>query len=141
MLILPAKEKMLKKKNISAKEAKETLEKGAKNVSEDDLDEVVKKADKIEDTFKSHGPLNRFIQDVTLMISLAKDYAKGNYREVPFWTIAAIVAALLYVLNPIDIIPDFIPVVGYLDDAAVVGACLLMVEQDLKKYSEWKSKQ
>jgi uncharacterized membrane protein YkvA (DUF1232 family) len=45
---------------------------------------------------------------------------------------------LLYVLNPLDLIPDFLPLVGQIDDAAVVAACLLMVRQDLHKYKKWK---
>jgi uncharacterized membrane protein YkvA (DUF1232 family) len=54
---------------------------------------------------------------------------------------AAIVAALLYVLSPIDLLPDFIPIVGYVDDALVVAACLALVEQDLINYKEWKKQQ
>ena len=123
---------------ISEDEARTTLEKEAKKVSKDDLDKVVAQADRLERTFKSHGPLQRFIKDVTLMISLIKDYMNGSYRGIPFWTIAAVAGALLYVLNPIDIVPDFIPIVGFIDDAAVVTACLYMVEKDLHKYHEWK---
>ena len=55
--------------------------------------------------------------------------------------IAAIVAALLYVLSPIDLIPDFIPIIGYVDDALVVSACLAMVKQDLHAYRNWKMEQ
>ena len=43
-----------------------------------------------------------------------------------------------YVLNPFDLVPDFIPLVGQIDDAAVVAACLLMVRQDLHRYKKWK---
>lgn len=128
------------KKNISKKEASKILEEGAKKVGDDDLAKVISKANEIEEKFKSHGPLGRFIKDVKLMISLVKDYFNGSYRELPWWTVAAVVAALLYVLNPVDIIPDFIPVIGYLDDAAVVGVCLLAIEQDLEKYKQWKIK-
>ena len=39
-----------------------------------------------------------------------------NYKKIPFGTIAAVVASLLYFVSPIDVIPDFIPVIGYIDD-------------------------
>ena len=126
---------------MTKKQAEEQLKKGAKNVTEDDLKKVLDRRDEIEEKFKSNGPLGRFVTDLKLLFSIIQDYIKGEYRTVPFWSIAAIVAALLYVLSPIDLIPDFIPVVGYLDDALVVAACLAMVEQDLHTYKEWKTKQ
>lgn len=129
------------RRNISEEEAREALEKGARNVSDEDVKKVVNRADEIEGKLRTKGPLKRFIDDVKLMIFLVKDYANGNYREIPYWTIAAVVAALIYVISPIDLIPDFIPVIGYVDDAAVVSVCLLLVEKDLMKYKEWKAKQ
>lgn len=128
------------KKKVSKEDAKKELQKGAKKVTEEDLKKVLEKADEIKDKFEGNGPLGRFIADVKLMISLVKDYYNGAYRKIPFYSIAAIVAALLYVFNPFDLIPDAIPVVGLVDDALVVGACLLLVEQDLMEYKEWKLK-
>jgi uncharacterized membrane protein YkvA (DUF1232 family) len=128
------------RRSISEGEAREALEKGARNVSDEDVRNVVNRADEIEGKFRTKGPLKRFIEDVKLMISLVKDYANGNYREIPYWTIAAVVAALIYVISPVDLIPDFIPVIGYVDDAAVVSVCILLVEKDLVKYRKWKAK-
>lgn len=127
------------KKTITNKEAMEVLDKGAKSVTDEDLHKVTNKADEIGKKFSSHGPLKRFIDDVKTMISLVKDYTNGNYRAIPWYTIAAIVTALLYVLNPVDLIPDFIPVLGYVDDALVVSVCLIAIERDLEKYKEWKA--
>lgn len=128
-------------KQISQKEAEKELKKGAEKVSEKDLAKILDRREEIEKKFSGNGPLGRFVADLKLLFSIIQDYLKGEYRVIPFWSIAAIVAALLYVINPIDLIPDFIPVVGYLDDAAVVAACLALVEQDLLKYKEWKKKQ
>jgi|SRR5699024_6725073 len=126
------------KSNISDDEAREQLKKGSAKVTEDDVAKVVNKADDIKRKFESNGPLGRFIKDVKVMLSLIKDYWNGSYREIPWWAISAVVAALLYVLSPIDLIPDFIPVVGYMDDAAIVAMCLRMVEQELSKYESWR---
>lgn len=81
--------------------------------------------------------LKQFFEQAKLMLSLIKDYTAGRYRETPYWAIAAVALALLYVLNPADLFPDFILGVGYLDDAAVIAFCLKLVEQDLEKYKQW----
>ena len=126
------------KKRITKKEAKDALNAGAKRVTDKELKDVIDKADEIQKKFDANGPLGRFIADVKLMISLIQDYWNCKYRQIPYWSIAAIVAALLYVLNPFDLIPDVIPGIGLLDDVAVVSACLSLVEKDLHDYENWK---
>jgi uncharacterized membrane protein YkvA (DUF1232 family) len=83
--------------------------------------------------------LKRFVDDIRILISMVKDYYSGAYREIPWWAISAVVAALLYVLSPIDLIPDVIPVIGFIDDAAVVGVCLALIEHQLMNYQAWKN--
>ena len=126
---------------VKEKVNEDFISKGANSVSEEDFKRVTKKADEIKSKFEKGGPLGRFVNDIKLLVSIVQDYAKGNYTSVPYLTVAAVVFALLYVLNPVDLIPDFIPVIGYVDDAAVVGMCLIMVEQDLHEYKEWKVEQ
>jgi len=123
---------------MTPEQAEEQLRSSAEKVTLDDVTKVLDKEKEIEEIFSNNGPLAKFFADLKLLFSLIKDYYNGNYRQVPFWTIAAIVTALLYVLSPIDAIPDFIPVVGYLDDAAVVAVCLKMIKQDLQIFKEWK---
>ena len=125
---------------VTKKKAEDALKKGAKNITEDDLQKILNKQKEIEGKFKGNGPLGRFVTDLKLLFAIMKDYVSGEYREIPWFSIAAIVTALLYVLNPIDLIPDFIPVVGYVDDALIVATCLVMVEADLHEYKDWKMK-
>ncbi len=127
-------------KAISGAEAKQVLVQGAESVTDDDIQEVIARADDIQSMFSSQSPLGRFMSDMKVMISLTKDFWNKNYREVPWWTIGAIVSALLYVLNPLDIVPDVIPFVGLLDDAAVISACLFLVEKDINRYRKWKER-
>ena len=125
---------------VSKEQANEALNKGAKKVTEDDLQKVLDKQEEIEEKFKGNGPLGRFVADLKLLFSIIKDYVSGEYREIPWLSVAAIVAALIYVLTPIDLIPDFIPGIGLVDDTAVVAACLAIVETNLHEYREWKMK-
>ncbi len=114
------------------------IRKGAEKVTQADVERLVNKRREIETKARSSTILGGLIEDVRLMISLVKDYAEGAYREVPWNTLAAVVFTLLYVLSPVDLIPDFLPVVGLVDDSAVVMACLAAVRRDLRAYGDWK---
>lgn len=131
---------MLRKRNkgISKEQATAIVTKEADRVTDQDIEKVLDKSEEIRRHFETGGPLGKFVDEFKLLMAVVKDYRRGKYRKIPFWTVAAIVGALLYVLNPVDLIPDFLPLVGQIDDAAVVAACLLMVRQDLHKYKKWK---
>ena len=107
----------------------------------DSIKLIVSKEDRINDQLENGKGLERYAKDLLLLVSLVKDYYQGNYRDVPYKTISAAVVGLLYVINPIDIIPDFIPFIGQVDDALVLGFCLKLIEKDLLKYKNWKDKQ
>lgn len=85
--------------------------------------------------------LRQWMDQAGLMLALVKDYWAGRYREVPYWAISAGALALLYVLNPADVIPDVLPGVGYLDDATVVAFCLKLIERELQRYRDWRAAQ
>ena len=112
---------------------------GAQKITEKDIEKVVAKSDEIQRKFYSRGPLSRFVDDGRLLIALVRDYWARNYRRVPFGIIGAAVFTLIYVLNPLDLVPDILPIIGQVDDATVVGACLLMIERDLLAYKTWRA--
>ena len=126
---------------MSNKPNEEFVKEGAQKVTEKDLEKVINKSEEIRKKFSAKGPLARFIEDGQLLIAIVKDYWFGAYRQVPYGAIASIVFTLIYVLNPFDLVPDMLPVIGQLDDVAVMGACLILVEQDLHKYRNWKQGQ
>ncbi len=105
----------------------------------DSIKQILNKEDKINQQLENGKGLERYSKDLLLLLSLVKDYYQGNYRDIPYKTISAAVVGLLYVLNPIDIIPDFIPFIGQVDDALVLGFCLRLMEKDLSKYKTWKN--
>ena len=75
---------------------------------------------------------------VPVMISFIKSYVKNDYREAPVTVPISIVAALLYLISPKDIIKDSIPVIGLLDDIAVVYLAWRYVKKDIEKYQQWR---
>lgn len=123
------------------KTGEEYVKEGAEKVTPRDIDKVVDRSEEIKSKFSAKGPLKRFVEDGKVLTALIKDWRAGRYRQALYGTIAAVAFALLYVFNPFDLLPDVLPIVGALDDATVIGALLMLVERDLKKYRSWKEGQ
>jgi uncharacterized membrane protein YkvA (DUF1232 family) len=123
-------------KRFTDEDAQGEYDKYSQNVKIEDIADIISKQASIMEKIK--GPLEKFVDDIKLLFSMVKDYFSGNYKEIPWTSIAGIVGALAYVFVPTDLIPDFIPFLGYIDDAGVVGLCLGAIHSDLQKYSVWK---
>ncbi len=123
------------------KPSEEYVKEGAEKVTSKDIETVVDKSEEIKKKFSARGPLRRFVEDAKVLLALVKDWRTGKYRQALYGTIAAVVFALIYVFNPFDIVPDVLPIIGVVDDATVIGACLMLIERDLIKYRSWKEGQ
>ena len=66
------------------------------------------------------------------------DIMKGDYSDYDGVKLMFIIAALIYVVSPIDIIPDFIPVAGLVDDVVVIEWLIREVKSELDKYEQIK---
>ena len=126
-------------KGIKPEKAYQELKSRAKEFKEKDLNRILEKRKRIEKKMMDNETFGPYLVKAKSMFSLIRDYRSGEYRQVPWKTIAAVGGALLYVLTPIDLIPDFIPVIGLLDDAGVLAACLKLVGDDLEAYEEWRA--
>ena len=115
------------------------LKKRSNAATEEDLKKILEREEKVVKKAKK-GPLAKLIGEIQCMYSLLKDYWSGEYREVSWGVIASIVATLAYVFSPVDLIPDLIPVVGLIDDAAMVALTLKLLSNDLDKYKAFKDK-
>ncbi|OUJ73741.1 YkvA family protein [Hymenobacter crusticola] len=72
------------------------------------------------------------------LFRLIKMSASGEYTGLPASTVVAAVAVTIYFLFPIDLIPDFIPVLGLLDDVALVAWFSTSIKEELDKFAEWE---
>jgi uncharacterized membrane protein YkvA (DUF1232 family) len=106
--------------------------------NEGDVEIVLKNEEQINKKFSGSSSLNKYLELSQIMIAMLKDLKRGSYKQTPWFIIATIVVVLLYVLNPIDIIPDFIPGLGYIDDIAVFTMGVRWIENDLHRYLDWK---
>ena len=94
--------------------------------------------DQVEAKLETVPKAGVYLAEVPRMIALLKDYIQKDYTEVPKSALIMIVAALLYLVNPKDIIPDKYIGVGLIDDAAVVAACIALTKKELDAYDAWK---
>lgn len=82
--------------------------------------------------------IGKFFDNLKILFEMFKAYLKGVYKEIPWQTITMIVAALVYFVSPIDVIPDFILGVGYADDAVVITFVFKSVNDDIQNFLQWK---
>jgi len=69
---------------------------------------------------------------------MIKAYALGHYRQVPWKTIMLMVAAVIYFVNPLDLVPDIIPLTGLTDDFAVLVWVYNSVSNEIEKFINWE---
>ena len=90
---------------------------------------------------KNKGPLGEVWMYLTALIRLTRVYFTRQYTDIPWQTIVLAIAALIYFVSPFDLIPDFIPVAGYLDDVAVISFVVESIKTDSDNFLEWEDDQ
>jgi uncharacterized membrane protein YkvA (DUF1232 family) len=73
-----------------------------------------------------------------ILSRLASAYATGKYRVIPWKAVVTLLAAIIYFLNPIDLIPDFIPGIGLTDDFGILMWVYASVSGEIDKFLEWE---
>lgn len=113
------------------------IEEEVTKIKEEDIEIVLDNEEAISRKLQGKS-LRRFVDVGKVLFAMIKDFSTGKYPSIPWLTIATTVVILLYVLNPFDLIPDFIPGIGYLDDLAVFTFGLGLIETDLHRYLDWR---
>jgi uncharacterized membrane protein YkvA (DUF1232 family) len=125
---------------MKTEEILESFNSSMKNVDDVKINQVLKKEKAIEEKRSKLNPVKFFLlfKQVKLAFEMLKDYKQKKYRNVPWKAIAMIVTALVYFLNPIDLIPDFMGVLGFTDDAIVLAFVFKSIRDELVKYCDWR---
>ncbi len=77
-------------------------------------------------------------QQLSLALDILRDHVDGECPQIPLATIAVLGAAVTYYDHSIDVIPDFLPHIGRLDDAAVMAMAFQLGEAGIRRYCDWK---
>ena len=87
------------------------------------------------------GPLSELRETLSACLRLLRAWAGGGYREIPSSSLVSIVAALIYFVAPVDLVPDFILGLGLVDDAALLGWVVSSLRRDLERFAAWEIEQ
>ncbi len=126
---------------VSQEQALTELKKGFTKAKQTlkDKQKIDNLLERLEEKLKVIPRVGEKLSYAPVFIQLLKCYVTKQYTNVPIASVVGIVAALTYLLNPLDLIPDAIPGIGFLDDAAILAGCYLLVENDVKEFLEWRN--
>ena len=122
------------------KQLADSIREKARRIADDDsklrkLVEMVK--EKLNDLARNEK-LQQLFHTVELLIKMVKSYLAGDYREYPKRTLLLILFGLIYFLIPLDAIPDFIPVTGFIDDLTVLLWVYKSIQKDITAFQDWE---
>ncbi|SDG69677.1 YkvA family protein [Psychroflexus sediminis] len=127
-------------KKTEKKVDEDFVKEGIETVSNTDFETVFDKKDQLFAKI-NHPDWKKYKDKIILMFQFLKDVKQKKYTDTPWRTLAAMIFTVLYIINPLDLVPDFIPFVGYLDDLTVFGFVLKLIGKDLESYEEWRLEQ
>lgn len=99
------------------------------------LDKAYKKTGSYE---QSNGPLSDFWRDIKTLMRLLRAYLHKDYTRISWGSIITVIAAILYFVSPIDLVPDWFPLAGFVDDAAVLVFVIAQLRSELAKFAQWE---
>ena len=115
------------------------LREKAEQLAPADLQPVLAQADivrrRAEEVRSEHPRLQRHVE---LAMRLVEDHAEGQCPQIPYYTIALLTVSLLYFIDPLDVIPDWIPGVGSADDALLFELAFHVGRPGIERYCTWK---
>ena len=122
-------------------DAEAELGRRAKKMRRDDIADVLEKEGKAKTMVEKAGFLSQYWDDIKTSFALIRDWFNGSYDKVPARMIVSLAGALIYLVSPLDLIPDWVPMAGLVDDAAMLAFVFQLSKVDLNAYRRWKGLQ
>tara|TARA_R110002012_G_scaffold11633_1_gene52252 strand:+ start:2789 stop:3121 length:333 start_codon:yes stop_codon:yes gene_type:complete len=81
----------------------------------------------------------RIARALKLFFPMTRDVIRGDFRPIPWSAFGMMALALAYLAMPFDLVPDFLMLIGVIDDVLIVGWLLNRIDQRLEEYRIWKN--
>lgn len=101
-------------------------------------EKVAQAKDETLNKVKNVSVLAGLFDSIRTAYDLVSDSVTGKYKGLSKGTLMLLAGGLAYLALPIDLVPDLIPVAGWMDDAAVLGWIFMRCADEFKKYKEFK---
>jgi uncharacterized membrane protein YkvA (DUF1232 family) len=76
---------------------------------------------------------------IKTLVRMVRCTASREYLDIPWQSIVFITAALIYFVSPFDALADFLPLIGFIDDAAIISAVFASLSKDIEKFNAWEA--
>ncbi len=129
--------KLSKKQQIKINDKYESSKKEAATLiaQPDKLDAILIKAEQMVSKLPGNIQALKYIPE---FLSFINNYVNKRYTNVSKVSIIAAIGVIVYFVSPVDIIPDALPIIGYIDEAFVIGKCLDIIEDELERFIQWR---
>lgn len=126
--------------NAPLKPLVKILQKKAKNVLNNKAKaaELITKALSFCKKLGNIAFLKKWFIDIPTLCDMLIDSVNGVYKNTPYSSLVMVVIAIIYAVSPFDILNDMIPILGILDDAAILKVVLKTIQNDIQSYKAWK---
>jgi len=85
------------------------------------------------------GRLGEARDSLMTLTRLVRAWASGTYPAIPWQTLVLTIGAILYFVIPLDLVPDWIAGLGYIDDASVIAFVLNAIRHELDAFLAWEN--
>ncbi len=123
---------------VNRRDAHAYLVDKCRTIAPDDVFTLAERCDEIRSKAEPHHDRLPYLRDrVHLATELVRDYAEGECTNIPLYSFAIIAVALLYLLQDVDAVPDFLPG-GFDDDDLILAVALEIARPGLERYCDSK---
>jgi len=84
---------------------------------------------------------NDFLEEMRTVLRMLKAYLRQEYTSIPWKSLLLLIAGCIYFVMPLDAIPDFIPISGFLDDVSLIFWIFGSLQKDIDQFKSWEISQ